>query len=175
MSFTSLKCLVFLAVLAHIAKSLKENDDVTLFLHRACHVFALSLHECFGYPIIVLRDRAATHQKNATHVFCRIGETDSVDVVGIASEQTALAELGWSGTPYSPMNVSPDQIEECFTITAGRGLYADSEFLEITRTRAQARIAKYEAYYSGRIRAAIPGASRAQCESLEEVGRLFGC
>lgn len=151
------------------AAILKEND-VTLFLHGACHVFALALHEHFGYSLFRL---ATGNPKNAPHVYCRFDDDHSVDVVGIASEQTALTELGWSGSEYRRTEVSPRELKNYFTISSRGGLYADPKFLEITQERAQARIAKYKDYYSGRILTDIPGSSRMQPALLQEIQEIF--
>jgi hypothetical protein len=159
-------------MLAYFEAMLKE-PDVTLFLHGACHVFALALHERFGYPIIVLCSLQAAHRPNATHVYCRLGATGSVDVVGIAPEQIALTELGWSGPHFRPIEVLPEAIEGCQSMTGGDGLYAHPAFLRATRARAQARITEYRDYYSGRNLTAIPGASRTQRASPREIEQLF--
>ena len=160
-------------MLPHYQRLLRDADDVTLFLHGACHVFALSLHERFAYPLIVLRDLTATDQKNATHVYCRFSESELVDVVGIACEKTSLAAQGWSGPRYGALGVSVDKMGYLYATNNRRGLYVDSEFLEICTNRALARIARFADYYNGRIRASIPGASRTACTSPEEMQQLF--
>ena len=154
------------------AVMLKEND-VTLFLHGACHVFALALHEHFGYSLFLLHDLATGHPKNATHVYCRFDDAHSVDVVGIASEQTALTELGWSGPKYRRTEVSPRELESYFTTSDGGGLYADPEFFAAAQKRAQALIAKFKDHYSGRILKVIPGMSRMQSASPQELRKMF--
>ena len=148
---------------------LKEKDD-TLFLHGACHVFALALHEHFGYSLFLLHDLATGHPKNATHVYCRFDDAHSVDVVGIASEQTALTELGFSGRPTE---TSERELKERFTTSNGGGLYADPEFFDVAQKRAQALIAKFKDYYSGRILKAIPGMSRMPSALPQELQKMF--
>jgi hypothetical protein len=145
---------------------LKEKDD-TLFLHKACHVFALALHEHFRYTLIFL---ATENPKAASHVYCRFDDAHSVDVVGIASEQTALTELGWSGRPTE---VSRRELESRFTNSDGGGLYAAPEFFTAAQKRAQSLIAKFKDYYSGRILKAIPGMSRTQSASPQEIQQIF--
>jgi hypothetical protein len=151
---------------------LKEND-FTLFLHGACHVFALALHEHFGYSLFLLHDITNGNPKNATHVYCRFDDTHSVDVVGIAPEQTALNDLGWSDSKYRRMEVSLRELKGYFTISGVGGLCADREFLEVTGDRAQTRIAKCKDYYSGRIRLDIPGASRTQSASPKGIQQIM--
>src|SRR5437016_6065552 len=101
-------------MLTHFAKMLDE-DDVTLFLHGACHVFVLALHQRFGYPMFLLRDLGTLDQKSAAHVYCRFSDSASVDVAGIAPENLALAELGWSGQTYRRMQTSPKELQSFFT------------------------------------------------------------
>src|SRR5438876_6958554 len=112
-----------------------EEDEGRLFLHGACHVFALALHESFNYPIVLLQDTTAEQSKSATHVYCRFSNWQSVDVVGIAREEDALAELGWIGAKYRPRKVSPSELENYFTLTEGGGLYAAAVFLSVARAR----------------------------------------
>ena len=159
-------------MLAHYANLLKE-DDVTLFRSGACHVFTLALHERFGYPMSLIRDFRVPHQKNATHVYCHFSGTHSVDVVGIAPEKIALAELGWSGPNYSRVEASPNEIKTFYTTESGGGLYADLEFLTLTQERAQKRIKTYRDYYSETILSAVPRASRIRPASQKEIQAIF--
>lgn len=145
---------------------LKEKDD-TLFLHGACHVFALALHEHFGYSLFRL---ATEDPKDTPHIYCRFDDAHSVDVVGIASEQTALTELGFSGRPTE---TSERELKERFTTSNGGGLYADPEFFDVAQKRAQALIAKFKDYYSGRILKAIPGMSRMPSALPQELQKMF--
>jgi hypothetical protein len=145
---------------------LMEKDD-TLFLHGACHVFALALHEHFGYSLILF---AIEDPKDALHVYCRFDDVHSVDVVGIAPEQTALTELGWSG---QPTEVSQRELESRFTYSDGGGLYAAPEFFAAAQKRAQSLITKFKDYYSRRILKAIPGMSRTPSASPQEIKQIF--
>ena len=151
---------------------LKDND-FSLFLHGACHVFALALHEHFGYSLFLLHDLTNENPKKATHVYCRFDDAHSVDVVGIAPEQTALTDLGWGDSKYRRMEVSPRELKGYFTISGEGGLCGDREFLEATAERAQTRIAKSKDYYSGQIRMDIPGASRTQSASPEQIQQIM--
>src|SRR5438093_975082 len=118
-----------------------EVEDDTLFLHGACHVFALALHERFNYQIVLLQDRTAEEPKNAAvHVYCLFSEGQSVDVVGISREEEALEELELSGSKYLKLKVLAKELEKYFTVTEGSGLCADPEFLRATRARAEPRI-----------------------------------
>jgi hypothetical protein len=150
-----------------------KEDNPTLFLHGACHVFALVLHETFDYPIVLLQESAAKQLKNATHVYCLLSEGWSVDVVGIAREQVALEELGWIGTKYRRLKVSPQKLQDYCTVTEGGGLYANEEFLIEARLRAKIQMEAFKDYYSGAIRASVPGLRRRAGSSPEAVQDLF--
>jgi hypothetical protein len=154
---------------ANCCALLKEKDD-TLFLHGACHVFALSLQDHFGYSLIYL----ATKDPKATpHVYCRFDGLHSVDVVGIESEEKALAQLEFSQFDCRPIEVARKELEARFTISDGGGLHADPEFFKAGEKRAQVLITKFKDYYGGRIFGDIPGMSRMRCASLREIHEIF--
>jgi hypothetical protein len=65
--------------------SLLGEPDAVLFLHGACHVFALELNGKFNYTIEVL----LRSDGGADHAYCRFDNAKIVDVSGIQDEQAA--------------------------------------------------------------------------------------
>src|SRR5699024_8523258 len=75
---------------------LGDGLDASIFLHGVCGIFALVLHETFGYEIWVVAfepedwgDEADTWENRLVHVYCQKGDR-YVDVRGITDNEDAF-------------------------------------------------------------------------------------
>lgn len=75
---------------------LGDGLDASIFLHGVCGIFALVLHETFGYEIWVVAfepedwgDEADTWENRLVHVYCHKGDR-YVDVRGITDNEDAF-------------------------------------------------------------------------------------
>jgi hypothetical protein len=150
-----------------------KEDDVTLFLRGACHVFALALRSRFGYPLVILLNLSTKPPNGVSHVYCRYDKSEIVDVIGITPESNLSKAEGVESPKYRSVEISGLQLEPYFTVDPGGGLYADPEFLKAAEIRAKRRITQFEDNYSGKIRGPIPGSTRIQKASQTEQNQLF--
>lgn len=71
----------------------KTVGDAQAFLHGVCGIFALALHEEFGYPVTVYAEPADGEDdpivNRIVHIYCRDGE-NFIDVRGITADEDAF-------------------------------------------------------------------------------------
>jgi len=155
-------------MLPYFEKMLLESDDV-LFLHAACHVFALALRDSFGYPLRMVRDTTAALPNGATHVFCGYDESRGVDVCGLFEVRQFLHDERWHPLRYTTESVSNPNLQPYCTCTFGGGLYIESSFVTLARSRADKRIAEFHDYYSGHHTQPVPGLKRVQKVPFQSI------
>lgn len=77
--------------------------DASIFLHGFCAIFALALHETFGYDIKVVAeaDLDGPWQSRLIHVYCRDNDDNYIDVRGITDDEYAfLGEFDYFSSVY---------------------------------------------------------------------------
>lgn len=156
-------------MLPHFEDLLLKGDDV-LFLHGACHVFALALRDRFGYALRVVHDTTATLPDGAAHVFCHFDESRGVDVCGIVGVRQLLRDEGWIPPRYTIKSVSATELQHYCTCTSGGGLYIESSFVALARPRADKLIAQFLDHYSGRRPEPVPGLQRVHKVDFRSLG-----
>ena len=73
----------------HIGK----GENALCFLHGVCGVFALALHNTFGYQIEVAADTdvdGTPWEERIIHIYCRDGQENFVDVRGITNDEDSF-------------------------------------------------------------------------------------
>jgi hypothetical protein len=134
-------------------QALLSSDDVALFTNGGCHVFALTLHDRFKYPIHYIPG----HTKGISHIYCRVGPPwFGVDVSGFTPED----KLTWhfSGDWRSP-HLSRSELLSIFQPLSEDEqpgtMCGDEWFVPPARERAERRIDKFLGVYSGKDKRAI--------------------
>lgn len=130
---------------------LAGDDDVVLFTQGGCAVFALVLHQEFGYRIRYIPGHGGV---SISHVFCHLlaDAEYAVDVIGTKITSDRVWDFGGLCAPF----ISADNLRSKFVGLAQEGLLGESWFVEPAAVRAQARIQKYRSYFDGTMKAAIP-------------------
>lgn len=97
-----------------------ENDSAMLFLHGYCSIFALALHDTYGYQTGWLldgecEDTDCPWDYSLLHIFCvkeEAGETVFIDVRGCQSDEDTF-EIGFDGfVPEYHLRVDPEHIRK---------------------------------------------------------------
>lgn len=132
---------------------LLSASPVNLFTQGACHVFAFALHRHFGYPFSI----ALNHSGNSpSHVFCRYSASDAyvVDAFGT----TPLSARRWELGELDVTPVSPEELHHYFGIGKQSPLFAHKVFWKPAYAIAEARIARFKAFFDGTNRSRTPDA-----------------
>jgi len=143
----------------HYENLLVERDDV-LFLHGACHVFALALRERFSYSLRMVRDTTAMLPNGATHVFCHFDASRGVDVLGLFNVAQRLRDEGWLPLRYEIVAVTDSDLAAYYTGVPGGGLYLEPSFVAKVKGRAVALIDQFGDHYCGQNPHPVPGLHR---------------
>lgn len=125
---------------------LASNDDVHLFRHGGCHVFALALHERFNYPLRVIPG----HDNNGiAHIYCKFAGTPAfaVDVLGFTLED----DLVWKcfASPGATRCISRVELVGLFEPLSLERMCGEDWFVQPARERAERRIERYMEIFSG--------------------------
>lgn len=102
-----------------------EEEDISVFLHGACGVFALALHEKFGYPIEALLDGTGEPLWDSlVHIYCPVevhGRQGYADVRGITTNwdefQAEFSDL--CDIPNQHASVAPDELKRQLLMEMG--------------------------------------------------------
>lgn len=75
---------------------LGNGMDASIFLHGVCGIFALALHEIFGYELFVVaeepedwEDANSSWMDRLVHIYCQKGEK-YIDVRGVTDDKEAF-------------------------------------------------------------------------------------
>lgn len=132
-------------------RDLLTRDDVHLFTQGGCAIFAITLHETFGFPIRWIPGHDGV---SASHVYCRIYLDNgyAVDVTGTKDEAVrVLDDFGGLGAN----DIDLVGLRQMFRPVGERGFVIEPWFVEPATARAHARIQRYRPYYDGSIKAPI--------------------
>jgi hypothetical protein len=144
------------------AKALAEMDDIRLFCGRACHIFAVVLHEMFPQEKYSLRRVVVTdfQKMEGFHVYAHRAPF-MVDACGIRREADYLAWLVPHRQELTEMECKVGTVDEPnpqdflkTSIVDGNGipnnrwkLWTDEEFVVVARKRACALIEHWKNKY----------------------------
>lgn len=111
--------------------------DADVFLHGSCNLFALTLHETFGYEVYEIRDK----EDRMVHVFCKStyrGQDVYVDVRGVTTDFVECVSE-FRNQLYRGYHITTRDIEEDKLL--------DNEGDKTGYPFAQAIVKKYHDYY----------------------------
>nr|CAP48418.1 putative integron gene cassette protein [uncultured bacterium] len=142
-------------------------DDI-LFRAGGCHVFALALRGFSKLPLLWIRG-----SEGYDHLACNPESGCVLDYFGFFTKHEYVHEeiLSDRGIYFSP--ITEEEIRSRYTLTSGRGYYADPEFLKQAKVRAKSWISKHHPYFDGTVRGMIPGVKRATTSSKSNIDKLF--
>lgn len=72
-----------------------RGETALYFLHGVCGVFALALHNIFGYQIEVAAEMnmdGAPWEERIVHIYCRDNQNNFVDVRGVTNDEDLFIE-----------------------------------------------------------------------------------
>lgn len=120
-------------------------DDVGLFTKGGCHVFALALHEKFGYPIRVIPGQS---EGRLAHIYCQFAGPPAfaVDVIGFTPESFRVWD-DFSG--LSSHFIDRTDLLNLFKPLSESGMCGEDWFVHAARQRADSRIEAYGDIFSG--------------------------
>ncbi len=149
---------------------LLNMSDETLFRAGGCHVFALTLRELRGYPLLWIH-KGDFHDHD--HIACMPANDWVLDFFGWASrsEYVSAAELAGSSVCFEP--IDEEELRRRFNEGTGSGYYSAPDFYFPAVARASDWLAKHQEVFDGTRRIAIPGVSRVERCSDAEVAAIF--
>jgi hypothetical protein len=151
-------------------KTLLQNGAESLFLNGGCHVFALALHQRFGYPLVCVRDSSSN---SVPHAYCRSAEY-AVDVRGFCHEKRLLDAKRWNVYPFYAATATPSEMKKHYVYSVPRvGLYENPLFLREARIQAKKQIDAYIKHYDGTLKSLIGPHPFLRETSEEEIDSLF--
>lgn len=138
---------------------LASDDDVALFGEGACLVFAVALHETFGYRLVWIPghpDFAVQGVRPVSHVFCLLSDSDdyAVDVRGTRRISDVLDAFGGTDAILTSL---PELLE--WRCDPRRGIYAEPWFHDAALIRARKRIEWHRGFFDGTKKELIPPAT----------------
>jgi len=151
------------------ALELLELPDDVLFAHGGCHVFALTLREVSGLPLLWIRDENGLHD----HLACDAGSNELVDFFGISDYEKYRSDEMLEGVCIRFSQISVGQVESRFVYERSRGYYVHKDFFDGAKRRAQRWIERHLKYFDGTMKAPIPGVLRIRKTSAQDKNAIW--